>query len=67
MIEIIAALAVTYNMGLIFFTGYYLVEYTWPMRWIMFILSEHALFALKFYVQAIIDDMAEEVAIQLKR
>ncbi len=67
MLEIISVLGVVSNMGLIFFTGTYVNNLQWPMRWIFFIICEHTLFVLKVAVQSLIDDVPDEVEMQIKR
>ena len=67
MVVVISTIAVSFNMGLIFFTGFYLKDFTWQFRWILFVSCEHVLFATKIYIQNVIDDVTEDVDIQLQR
>jgi len=67
MLEIISILSVIYNFALIFFTSHYLIDIRMSMRWIMFILVEHVLFVIKFYLAEIIPDVPEFVETQLAR
>jgi Calcium-activated chloride channel len=67
MIEIISFLGVVYNYGLIYFTSHYCATMSWEYRWILFIITEHFMFALKFVLSNTIDDIPEEVQMQLDR
>ncbi len=67
MIEVLGVIGVTYNFGLIFLTGYYLRDFSYEHRWIMFIVVEHVAFFLKYMLSLLIDDIPSEVQMQLDR
>lgn len=67
MLRVLAYAGVLYNVALVFFTGSYLVDVTWEMRWVCFILAEHACVAAKFCVEALADEATDETRIQLER
>ena len=67
MLEIITILSVIYNFGLLFFTSHYLVNISWEYRWIMFIVAEHFMFAIKYTLSFSIEDSPADVLIQLER
>ena len=67
MLEIITILSVIYNFGLLFFTSHYLDNISWEYRWIIFIIVEHFMFAIKYVISFSIEDVPEEVLIQLER
>jgi hypothetical protein len=67
MVEILSNLAIVSNFGLIFYTAKYCVNVTWEMRWIMFILCEHAVFAMRAWLAMIIDDEPDDVTMQQER
>lgn len=65
--EIMGILAVIYSMALICFTGSYMVNITWDMRWVIFMVSEHAFIIYKVFLTVAIEDVTEDVQIQLDR
>ena len=67
MLEIITILSVIYNFGLLFFTSHYLKDISWEYRWILFIIAEHFMFAIKYVLSFAIEDSPEDVMIQLDR
>jgi Calcium-activated chloride channel len=67
MLEIITILSVIYNFGLLFFTSHYLQDISWEYRWILFIIAEHFMFAIKYVLSFAIEDSPEDVMIQLER
>ena len=67
MIGILSDLSIVSNFGLIFFTAHYCVNIQWRMRWILFILCEHAIFALRQSLAMIIDDEPDDVKMQIQR
>ena len=67
MLEIITILSVIYNFGLLFFTSHYLQDISWEYRWILFIIAEHFMFAIKYVLSFSIEDSPEDVLIQLER
>lgn len=67
MLTIISILAVIYNLGLIFFTGGYCEDITWPYRWIMFIIFSHIIFTINYFVFSTFGEKSGDVEIQLQR
>ncbi len=67
MIQILSALAVIYNLGLIFLTGGYLKNYSWYARWVLFIGAEHVAFLIKSGIGGLIEEVPEDVVMQLQR
>jgi hypothetical protein len=67
MVEILSNLSIISTFGLIFYTGFYCVNITWEFRWIMFIIFEHIVFAIRAWLSIIIDDEPDDVAMQRER
>lgn len=66
-LEFQSFLAVTFNLALIYFTGSYLQDITYELRWIFFILTEHLMVVFKYGLAVVIDDVPEEVQMQIDR
>lgn len=65
--DILSVISVVYTFALIFFTSHYLIDTTWNFRWIYYILTEHFVVGIKYYVGLHISDVPEEVEMQLER
>lgn len=67
MVGLLGIISVVYTYLIIFFSSKYLVDSTWRMRWVYFIVVEHFTLLFKYLVDQIIDDVPEEVQMQLDR
>jgi len=67
MLEILGACSVLTNAALICIVSSYFTNISKELRWILFIVVEHAMFAIKYFVGEILPDVPEEVEMQLAR
>jgi len=52
---------------MIIFTGYYLMEFDWIQRWVIFLAAEHGAFLVQNLVDFLIPDVPPEVIMQQER
>ena len=67
MIFILTVIAIIYNFALIFFTGHYLINSTWEIRWFLFVILEHVTVVIKFTISFLLSGVPKVVQIQLAR
>lgn len=66
-LDIVGVLAVINNFALVFFTGRYLEDVTWDLRWVSFLAVEHAAVVYKVFLSVTIEEVSEAVQMQLDR
>ena len=67
MLEILGACSVLTNAALICVVSRHFDDISLELRWVLFIVIEHAMFAVKYFVGEILPDVPEEVEMQLER
>jgi len=67
MIEVLSYLAVIYNLGLMFFSGQLFANYSWTIRWILFVFLQNILLFAKYCISIFVEEMPREVEMQLER
>jgi len=67
MIEVLSYLAVIYNLGLMFFSGQVFANYSWTIRWVLFVSLQNVLIFAKYCISIFVEEMPREVEMQLER
>jgi anoctamin-10 len=65
--EVLAAVSVLSNMGIVFLVSASKVNSTWLWRIILFLIFEHALFGFQILLALLLDDVPQSTASQLAR